>query len=93
MWVFALYFAALALCGFILPACGIYSGIKYASLILPITMGPLLALQIRSGLALDSHWRAEYEKGTSQYTALIAWYSIAFVGSIVLCYIVLTRMP
>jgi hypothetical protein len=93
IWLFYIYFVLFVTSGMILPAIGMTAGIKYASILIPMTFGSLLVLEIRSGIALDSWWRAEYEKGKWQYPALLAWHATGLVGSVVLCYFMLTRFP
>ena len=46
----------------------------------------MLSSELRSGVALDSWWRATYPKGTWQYRALIGWqlFSLAVLLVIVL---------
>lgn len=56
----------------------------YAGILLPIVLGIVFALEIRSGVVLDSWWRAKYVKGTWQYKAILAWHATALVIFIVM---------
>ena len=52
---------------------------KIAVLSMPILIGGILACELQSGIALDSWWRAKYEKGTWQYTALVIWHAVGTI--------------
>jgi len=58
-------------------------GRNWGVLTLPAFMAFVLSCELRSGVVLDSWWRASYEKATWQYRPLIAWHVIGlflFVG-------------
>jgi hypothetical protein len=48
-------------------------------LTLPGFIMSVLAVEIRSGVALDSWWRATYPRGTSRYRALLLWQAVVTV--------------
>ena len=76
LWSYMAFFAAsMVLCfvGFA-RVCFLIMGIT-----MPALMLGLLALQIRSGIALDSWWVARHPKGTWQFSALIAWQLLGVV--------------
>jgi hypothetical protein len=59
---------------------GVLGGnLRIAIASMPLVIGLMLAGEIVSGVALDSWWRATYSKGCWQYTALVAWHTLAFV--------------
>jgi hypothetical protein len=53
-----------------------------AVLSLPVLIGGILVCELQSGVALDSWWRAEHERGTGQYSILVTWHAF---GMIMLC--------
>jgi hypothetical protein len=55
------------------------ANLRFAIASMPAVIGSLLAGEVVSGVALDSWWRATYPKGCWQYTALIAWHTLAFI--------------
>jgi hypothetical protein len=61
--VFAVFFVGVGMIG---------GNRRLAALSLPMVIGGILICQLLSGIALESWWRAKYEKGTCQYSALIA---------------------
>jgi hypothetical protein len=84
-WIFVVVFAVFVVLGMILPVVGIYTQ-AYAMLTIAIALGCIIALEIKSGIALDFWWRAEYGKRTWQYNAMLAWQSLALVVWLVVCY-------
>lgn len=64
-------------------------GRMWAVLMLPAVMAFVLSCELRSGVALDSRWRASYAKGTWQYGALIAWHVTGLVLLVGLSYVAL----
>jgi hypothetical protein len=79
LWLFGIYVAA-----FVALALGpLLFGVvafRYAAVLLPIYGGFLLISQIRSGVALDSMWQAQYPRETWQYKVLLAWNTFAIVA-------------
>jgi hypothetical protein len=52
---------------------------NWGILIMPIFIAGMLVCELRSGVALDSWWRASHPRGTGTYQALVAWHSFAVV--------------
>ncbi len=52
---------------------------QFAIVLLPAVMLIVLSSELRSGVALDSWWRASYRKGDWQYGALIVWHTIGLI--------------
>jgi membrane-bound ClpP family serine protease len=77
LWMFpifgVLFFGGVALCVQTVgnPGWGI--------LTLPGFLMFVLGAEIRSGVALDSWWRATYPRGTSRYRALLLWQAVVTV--------------
>jgi hypothetical protein len=68
-----------------------YLGIRqWGALTLPVFVALLLSCQLRSGVALDSWWRASHPKGTWQYRALIAWETAGLIFFVGLSYMFIT---
>ncbi|MFO0916963.1 MAG: hypothetical protein U0872_01445 [Planctomycetaceae bacterium] len=59
--------------------CITLGSIPWSVLTMPVCLAYLLTCELRSGIALDSWWRASYPRGTWQYRALIAWHAAAAV--------------
>ena len=68
---------------------GFLGGRKWVVLMLPAVMACVLSCELRSGVALDSWWRAAYAKGTWQYRAIIAWHVTGLVLLVGLSYVAL----
>jgi hypothetical protein len=64
----------------------------WAVLTLPALMAFVLSCELRSGVALDSWWRASYVKGTWQYRALVAWHAIGLVVFLGLSWLFITSV-
>jgi hypothetical protein len=78
LWLFWIVFAAFVVLVFG-PVVFKLQPQVYAIVLLPLEMGLILVSEIRSGVALDSWWRAKYARGTWQYKALVAWHSFALI--------------
>ena len=70
VWLFVVFFVFFVGIGMI------GNNLRVAALSLPIVVGAILICELQSGIALDSWWRAKFEKGTWQYSALIAWHAL-----------------
>ena len=55
--------------------------------VMPLWLVGSIALQAHSGIALDSWWRARHPKGTTMYTALIAWQVFGALASLGLSFL------
>lgn len=76
-FVYAVFFVAVGMVG---------GNLRAVALSMPIVMGGILLVELHSGIALDSYWRAMHKKGTWQYTALVLWHTAAtIVFSIAAC--------
>jgi hypothetical protein len=64
-FVFAVFFVGFGMIG---------KDPKLAAFSMPILIGGILVCELQSGIALDSWWRAKYERGSWQYTALVIWH-------------------
>jgi hypothetical protein len=62
---------------------------KWGLLNLPAFLAFLLLCELRSGVALDSWWKASHLKGTWQYRGLIAWHSLATALFLVIAYVII----
>jgi hypothetical protein len=71
LWLFAI-FSVLLLGSFLLTE-------DLAAALLPVVMTIVLTSELRSGVVLDSWWRATYLRGSWQYNAGIAIHAIASV--------------
>jgi hypothetical protein len=75
-WLFAIYVVVftggVALC----EALGNFS---WGILTMPAFLTFVLLSELRSGIALDSWWRASHPKGSRQYQAVIAWHAVLLV--------------
>jgi len=70
--------------------CEFLGGRNWAILTLPAFAAFLLSCELRSGVVLDSWWRASYAKGTWQYRAIIAWQVIFLILCVGLTYLFVT---
>jgi hypothetical protein len=66
--------------------CGLLGGRNWAVLTLPAFAIFRLSCELRSGIVLDSWWRASYAKGTWQYRAGIAGQVIGLIFFVGLSY-------
>jgi hypothetical protein len=64
---------------------------EFAIALLPIVTGFVLISEIRSGIALDSWWRAKYTRETWQYKALLAWEGLGLVVFTVISFLSFSR--
>jgi hypothetical protein len=86
-WLFGVFFAVFFV-WFCMP--NPFDGIKrFGALILPVFGAVLLINVLRSGVALDSWWRATYVKGGWQYRACLVAHAILFFWFSVFAYIVI----
>ncbi len=72
--------------GVLLLAAGVASVVAdgtpaWGALVMPACLAYMVACEVRSGVTLDSWWRAAHPEGTLEYRAKIAWHVI---GAIVL---------
>lgn len=88
IWIFCI-FAALFIFVGVIGAALKFTDPKYAIMLFPVMFGFILISEIRSGIALDSWWRAKFGKGTWQYAGLITLHSFAFVMFTVICILIL----
>lgn len=75
LWLFGL-------CAALLITSAVISGLVFGRpdfgfIIVPCTLTFVLISELRSGIAIDSWWRAKYAKRTWQYQALVTWHAIA----------------
>jgi hypothetical protein len=84
LWWFPIFCTAF-FGGFV--ACEYLGGRDWAILTLPAFMVFLLSCELRSGVVLDSWWRASYAKGAWQYRAIIAWHVIGLILFVGLSYL------
>jgi hypothetical protein len=89
IWAFPIY-ALLFVGGFAL--CNALGDVKWAILAMPAFVAPVLLCELRSGVALDSWWRASYRKGDWQYAAILAWHTIGLVLLLAMSYIFIARL-
>ena len=61
-------------------------GVNIVVITMPAMVLALLALQLRSGIALDSWWVALHPKGTWQFWAIIAWQVVGLILMGVMAY-------
>jgi hypothetical protein len=66
--------------------CTLLAARCWSILALPALMAFMLICELRSGLALDSEWRASYAKGTWQYSAIIGCNAIALIAFLAASY-------
>jgi hypothetical protein len=62
------------------------TGMSIVAITMPALVLILLALQLRSGIALDSWWVARHPKGTWQFRAMIAWQVVGLILMIGMAY-------
>jgi hypothetical protein len=60
---------------------------------MPAFIAILLLCELRSGVALDSWWRASYRKGDWQYRASLAWHTAGFGLFLAFWYFTIARFP
>ena len=60
------------------------------SILMPCLLAIIIAMQLRSGLALDTKWVAKYPRGTWQYKLLIAWNFFGLAAMVCIATAVLT---
>jgi hypothetical protein len=82
-WIFLIFFGVFVGVGMPLFAFG---HPLYAIISLPILGAFLLVSQIRSGIALDSFWRARYPRESWQFKAILALNVFGFVLTAVLAW-------
>ena len=92
LWLSGIYVAAFVALAFGPLLFGVVD-FRYEAVLLPIYGGFLLISQIRSGVALDSLWRAKYPKETWQYKALLAWNALGFIVFTALAIFFVCLMP
>jgi hypothetical protein len=83
LWLFPIY-ALLFLGGFAL--CGAVGNFSWGILTMPIFIACLLVCELRSGVALDSWWRASHPKGSWQYQASVIWHAVGIVLFLIFSY-------
>ena len=88
IWIFCIFAVVFIFIG-VIGAALKFTNPKYAIVLFPILFGFILISEIRSGVALDSWWRAKFGKGTWQYAGLIALHSFAFVMVTAICILIL----
>jgi hypothetical protein len=89
LWLFLL-FVVIFLAGFMVSI--VFFGVpKFGLTVLPVFGALLLLCQIHSGVALDSWWRAKYERGCWQYRALLALNVLWLIGVGALVYSVVAK--
>ncbi len=86
LWLFAVY-AALFIGGCVL--CEVFGHPNWGIITLPAFMTLLLVCELRSGLSLDSWWRASYRRDQWQYRATVAFHSLGVVLFSVMAYLFL----
>jgi hypothetical protein len=84
IWLFPI-FAALFFGGFALGNAA-FNNPNWFIITMPLFVAFLLLGELRSGVALDSWWRATYPKGSWQYQALIAWHITAGIAMAIFSY-------
>jgi hypothetical protein len=87
VWLFPIILVAFVL---VLAVCESLGVREWAVLTLPTVLVLLLSCELRSGVALDSWWRASYLRGSWQYQAIVAWQLIGLVLSLALSYFFIT---
>jgi len=84
LWLFfvyiVLFFGGVALC----EAVG---RVNWGIFTMPAFLAFLLLCEFRSGVALDSWWRARYLKGRWQYRATLAWHCVGMLLLSLLSYV------
>ncbi|MEQ8210612.1 MAG: hypothetical protein RH917_12350 [Lacipirellulaceae bacterium] len=83
LWVFFIYFSVFCMVLF-LKALSDAIPLSLIACSLPVFMAFLLYSQIRSGVALDSWWRATHPAGSIAFKAMIVWNSLAILGMLVM---------
>lgn len=85
IWLFgafsAIWLAGFAICQFAL------SNLLWGVLTIPTFILFILVSEIRSGIALDSWWRATHPKGTYVYTAMLVWHMLGLVLACVISFL------
>lgn len=84
IWLFAIFLIAFIL-GMLL--CSAFGCDKFGIVTIPAFLAILLSSELRSGVALDSWWRATYLKGSWQYRALTAWHAVALAVFLGMSYV------
>jgi hypothetical protein len=84
LWLFPIYLV-LFFGGFAL--CEAVGHVSWGILTLPAFVAFLLLCELRSGVALDSWWRASHPKGSWQYRAMLAWHTTGVAMFSLLAYL------
>lgn len=87
LWLFAVYLA-LFLGG--LALCEALGHFAWGVVTMPAFLTFVLLCEFRSGVALDSWWRAVHLKGSWQYRALLAWHALGAVLFSLLSYLMIS---
>lgn len=88
LWIFPI-FAVVFSSG--CAVCAAFGNPGFGFVILPAFGAFLLFCQCRSGIALDSWWRATYPKGSWQYQAVIAWQILAITAFLIMSCILIVN--
>jgi prepilin signal peptidase PulO-like enzyme (type II secretory pathway) len=62
-----------------------FRNMGWGFLVAPAFMGYFLASEVRSGVALDSFWRAAHPHGSTEYRIMIIWQFFILSFWLVLC--------
>jgi hypothetical protein len=83
LWLFPIHLVLFA-AGFGL--CGAFGNATWGIVTMPLFIAFLMICELRSGIALDSWWRAAHPKGRWQYQAILAWQAFALVWFLAIAY-------
>ena len=76
IWLFFAFATVFVLCS---VACQILGRPQLGCLSMPAFVAFLLWTELRSGIVLDSWWRASHPQGTRYFYPMIAWHFLGFV--------------
>ncbi len=79
VWIFFAIFLPLWIGGMVAIA-RVWMPPLTVAMLLPAMLLFILTSELRSGIALDSWWRAKYVRGTTLYRLLIAWHLVAMLA-------------
>ena len=80
IWIFAIFCPIFLVSGMIIFPFSGNNSFRIGVCELIVMIGFILFSEIRSGIAIDSWWRAVYPKGTWQYQGVIAWQSFGILA-------------
>jgi hypothetical protein len=92
LWLFPIY--VVIFFGGVALSEGVLGNGDWGILTMPAFVAFMLLCELRSGVALDSWWRAAHIKGSRKYRLIIAWHMAAVVLlSLVSCFAIYSSSP